>query len=141
MVSQPALRITRVLGMRKGSLASGLSQLYLAFGVSCIVHQYQMFNVTRRDMGEFAFFMSQPVVITLEGVVMRLWLRYARRHQSLVRLETLLGYAWVFFWFSFSLPIYLKGTRDAGIARDAFFKTRPFDFGVSLAERKILREI
>ncbi|KAJ4993156.1 tat pathway signal sequence [Stagonosporopsis vannaccii] len=137
MVSQPARRITRALGLRKGSLASGLSQLYLSFGVSCIVHQYQMFNVTRRDMGEFAFFMSQPVVITLEGAVMRLWMRYVRPSYGVSQFETVSGYAWVFLWFSFSLPIYLKGMRDAGIVRDAFLGTRPFELGVSLADSKL----
>jgi|SRR5690242_5829864 len=136
MVSQPARRIARALGLRKGSLASGLSQLYLAFGVSCIVHQYQMFNVRRQDVGEFAFFMSQPVAITLEGVVMRLWMRYIRPRYQFSKVEAMLGYTWVFLWFSCTLPIYLKGMRDAGIVRDAFVGTGPFDFGISLGATK-----
>jgi hypothetical protein len=135
MVSAPARRITRGLGLQKGSLTSGIAQLFLAFGVSTVVHQYQMFNVTRRDMGEFAFFMSQPVVITLEGVVMWLWRRFVPQSGPRISiLELGFGYAWVFLWFSFSLPIYLKGSRDAGIVRDAFFGTTPFSYGGSLFE-------
>lgn len=134
MVSAPARRITRALGLRKGSLASGLCQLHIAFGVSCIVHQFQMFNVTRRDMGEFAFFMSQSVVISLEGAVVWFWRHYIRPSNRTSQVELMLGYLWVFLWFSFSLPIYLKGSRDAGIVRDAFFGTGPFDFGASLAK-------
>lgn len=134
MVSAPALRITRALGFRRGSLASGLCQVYIAFGFSTLVHQFQMFNVTRRDMGEFAFFMSQPVVISLEGVVIWFWRRYARPSKNASSAEVMVGYVWVFLWFSFSLPIYLKGSRDAGIVRDAFFGTAPFDFGNSLAK-------
>lgn len=135
MVSAPAIRITRALGFRKGSLASALCQLYIAFGVSTVVHQFQMFNVTRRDVGEFAFFMSQPVVITLEGAVMWLWRRYVRRSRSIVQVEVLLGYVWVVFWLSFSLPIYLKGSRDSGIVHDAFIGTAPFDFGTLVGKR------
>ncbi|KAH6613127.1 hypothetical protein C7974DRAFT_405197 [Boeremia exigua] len=136
MVSQPALRITRALGLQKGTIASALSQLFLSFGISCIVHQYQMFNVTRRDMGEFAFFMSQPVAISLEGVGKWLWDRHGTPRSSTARLSTLLGYTWVFLWFSLSLPIYLKGSRDAGIVRDLFFGTTLFDMGGSLARSR-----
>jgi hypothetical protein len=133
MVSAPAVRITRALGLRKGTVASGLCQLYFAFSISTLVHQYQMFNVTRRDMGEFAFFMSQPVAITTEGAVMAFWRRYIcpRPNQMVSTVERLQGYVWVFVWFSYTLPIYLKGSRDAGIIRDAFFGTAPFDYGVS----------
>lgn len=133
MVSAPAVRITRALGISKGSVASGVAQLFLAFGVSTIVHQYQMFNVTRRDMGEFAFFMGQPVVITFEGAATRLWRYFFPQPRSTVsRLELAIAYVWVSLWLSFSLPIYLKGSMDAGIVRDAFFGTAPFDYGVSL---------
>ncbi|KAF3004406.1 hypothetical protein E8E13_010230 [Curvularia kusanoi] len=135
MLSAPAIRITRALGFRKGSLASALCQLYLAFGLSTVVHQFQMFNVTRRDVGEFTFFMSQPVVITLEGAVMWLWRRYVRKSRSVAPVEIMLGYVWVVLWLSSSLPIYLKGSRDAGIVHDAFIGTAPFDFGIWLGQR------
>ena len=132
MISQPALRITRLAGLSKGSLGSRYSQLYLSFLVSCVVHEYQMFSVMRRDMGEFVFFMSQPVAITLEDVVRWLWRQSTSTktpHSSHAHLPRLAGYIWVFLWFSLSLPLYVKGCRDAGIVRDVFFGNRPFDAG------------
>lgn len=134
MVSAPARRITRSHGLRQGKFWSGIAQVFLAFGVSTIVHQYQMFNVTRRDMGEFKFFMSQPVVITFEGIVVRLWGCVARPGAGIKHCEWAMGYVWVFLWFSFSLPIYLKGSRDAGIVRDAFFGTKPYESGAFLVK-------
>ncbi|KAJ8110786.1 hypothetical protein OPT61_g6458 [Boeremia exigua] len=134
MVSQPALRITRMLGLQKGTRASAVSQLFIAFFVSCLVHQYQMFNVTRRDMGEFAFFMSQPVAICFESGVMWLWHRHVKADdERIAALGRICGYAWVFLWFSITLPIYLKGSRDAGIVRDALVGNVPFEFGAHLA--------
>jgi hypothetical protein len=75
------------------------------------------------------------VVIALEGVVIWLWRHFVPQPGPRISLLELgFGYAWVFLWFSFSLPIYLKGSRDAGIVRDAFFGTTPFAYGGSLFE-------
>jgi len=137
MVSQPAARIVRLLGLRKGSLASGLIQLYVPFAISCLVHECQMFMVTRRDMGELVFFMSQPVAITIEGIVqwMAVQVRYrGAGHDNIgPALARYAGYMWVVLWFSFSLPTYVKGCRDAGIVHDAIFGDRPFEAGFRLA--------
>lgn len=95
-----------------------------------------MFNVTRRDMGEFVFFMSQAAAITAEDLVQWLWKRYSSSHKDEIldaRSRSRLGYAWVFIWFSISLPVYVKGCRDAGIVQDVVLESRPFDLGVELA--------
>ena len=140
MVSQPAARIVRLLGLRKGSLASGLLQLYVSFAISCLVHEFQMFMVKRRDMGELVFFMSQPVAITIESVVQRMAVQAPARYRGAGRddigpaLARHAGYIWVVLWFSFSLPTYVKGCRDAGIVHDAIFGYRPFEAGVRLAD-------
>jgi heme exporter protein D len=138
MVSQPAVRIARSLGLRKGSLGSALIQLYLSFAISCLIHEFQIFMVTRRDMGEFAFFMSQPVAITVESLVQRMFSQVRSRGAGPDNTEPALaryaGYIWVAFWFSISLPSYVKGCRDAGIVHDAIFGSRPFEAGVRVAE-------
>jgi hypothetical protein len=136
MLSQPAIRIVRLLGLRKGSLASRYTQLYITFGISCIFHQFQMFNVTRRDMGEFAFFMVQPIAITAEDIVQWTW-RKLRGPTSTARFETLVGYAWVLAWFSFSLQLYVKGLVDAEVIRDWAFARTPLDIGASLTSQVI----
>lgn len=133
MLTQPAIRITRFLGLRKGSVRSRYTQLYITFAISCMVHQFQMFNVTRKDMGNFAFFMSQPVAITAEDVVQWAWRRWRgeRENDANERFEKSIGYTWVFLWFSYCLSIYIKGLRDAHIIRDALLDTEPFKLGSS----------
>jgi hypothetical protein len=137
MVSQPAVRLVRTLGLRKGSLISGYVQLYVAFAISCLVHKFQMFMVTRRDMGELVFFMSQPVAMTIESAVqsvaVQVWSRGAGHDNIRPAFARYAGYIWVVLWFSFSLPIYVKGCRDAGIVHDAIFGGTPFEAGVRLA--------
>ncbi|KNG46361.1 dna-binding protein hexbp [Stemphylium lycopersici] len=137
MVSQPAIRVVRLLGIPKGSLASRYGQLYLSFAFSCLVHEYQMFMVTRKDMGEFVFFMSQPIAITVEDFAQYLWRRLRSRaagsNMSDPASSTYVGYIWVFLWFSIILPVYVKGCRDVGIMRDLFLRGWPFDTGFRLA--------
>ena len=143
MISQPAVRVVRLLGIPKGSLASRYGQLYISFAVSCLVHEYQMFMVTRRDMGEFMFFMSQPIAITVEDLAewlcRRLRPRAAGSNRSDPASCTYVGYVWVFLWFSISLPVYVKGCRDTGIMRDLFLRRWPFDIGVRLANSNFWR--
>ena len=135
MLQQPAIRITRFLRLQKGSIGSRYAQLYISFTISCLYHKFQMFNVTRKDVGEFVFFMSQPVAITTEDFVQRIWskLWYQPQTSSLRRFEKASGYVWVFLWFSYSLPTYVKGIRDSDIIRDVLLETRPFGIGTSLA--------
>jgi hypothetical protein len=132
MLSQPATRITRLLDLRRGSLASRYTQLYITFGISCLFHQFQMFNVTRRDMGEFAFFMSQPVAITAEDFVQWVWRRLRGSGES-GRCEMIVGYVWVCIWFSLSLQLYIKGLVDAEVIRDWVFGATPMEVGEELS--------
>ncbi|KIW04039.1 uncharacterized protein PV09_04861 [Verruconis gallopava] len=132
MFSQPAMRITRALGFRKGTLPSRYMQLYLSFGISCILHQFQMFNVTRRDMGEFNFFMSQAVAITIEDFVRWAWRKLHGSSPSR-RFDLLMGYAWTFTWFSFSLHVYIKGLVAANVIEDWLFGVDPINFGKSMS--------
>lgn len=95
-----------------------------------------MFNVTRKDGGQFAFFMSQPVAITVEDMVQALWSGYLGQRPG--RFSQATGYVWTVGWFSCSLPIYVKGLRDAGIIRDVLFGMWLSDMGSSMG-RALLR--
>ena len=134
MLSQPATRIARLLGLRKGGFASRYTQLYLTFALSCFVHQFQMFNVTRKDMGEFAFFMSQPVAMTVEDFVQWIW-RKARggSSQDWERFEKAVGAMWTMIWFSFSLHLYIRGLVEAEVIRDWLMGYDPLVVGASLS--------
>ncbi|KAF8855219.1 hypothetical protein BDZ45DRAFT_715851 [Acephala macrosclerotiorum] len=136
MLSQPAIRIAKFLRLRKGTLASKYSQLYISFGISCLFHQFQMFNVTRHDTGEFKFFMSQAVAVTAEDLVMWAW-RKLRGRRERKGWEKNAGYIWVFAWFSYSLQLYIKGLRDNDIMYDIIFGLKPLGVGKELGGREV----
>ncbi|KAF2489059.1 hypothetical protein BU16DRAFT_544479 [Lophium mytilinum] len=134
MLQQPAIRFIRLLRLRKGSLASRYSQLYVSFAISCLFHEFQIFNVTRKDSGELAFFMSQPLAITAEDLVQWAWKKWRGQspHNGHVRLHKSIGYIWVFLWFSYCLPMYIKSLRDADIIRDVLLEAWPLEKGSSI---------
>ncbi|KXT15069.1 hypothetical protein AC579_1504 [Pseudocercospora musae] len=82
MLRQSATRLTRFLGLRKGTLMSRYAQLYLTFFFSLMLHWYLIINATRKDGGEFNFFLSQPIIITIEDFVQYCWRRYTGRSRS-----------------------------------------------------------
>jgi hypothetical protein len=132
MVQQPGIRLARLLGFRKGSLASSYLQLYVAFTMSCIYHEANIFHAVRRDIGEFVFFMPQPLAITAEDFVQWCYRQITGRNKDdeLTTFARLCGYLWVFIWFSYSLPPFVKGLRGARIIGDAIVQIWPFDVGI-----------
>ncbi|QIW96627.1 hypothetical protein AMS68_002145 [Peltaster fructicola] len=128
MLSQPALRLTRLLGIRKGSTFSGSAQLFISFGISCFFHQYQMFTTRHSVMHEFSFFMLQPLAITLEDAVLK-WTGGAGPRSHAI------GYAWIVLWFSISLPIYITDLTATGIVTDWVFGAQPLELGVHIVTR------
>lgn len=95
-----------------------------------------MFNVTRRDMGEFVFFMSQPVAILLEDLVQ--WIYKQSSTQPYSGTARFAGYIWVFLWFSITLPYYVKGCRDAGIMQDFIVGNETLDRVVQFVTSSLL---
>jgi hypothetical protein len=135
MLSQPVMRVTRIFGFEKGSLASRYMQLYLIVGLSYLLHHFQMFKVTRRNMGEFAFFMSQPVAITFEDLVLWAWSQVRRdRRPRARRFERAVGFVWTFVWFSLTLHVYIRGLLEAEVARDWTLEDDPLVVGTSLTQ-------
>ena len=115
-VQKPAVRLARLLGLKKGVLASKYLQLFAAFAMSMLVHEWNIFLAVRHDMGEFRFFMSQPLAISLEDFVQWWWQKRVRsgRYDNLDRAARLVGYTWTIGWFSYSLPPFVNGLLSAG---------------------------
>ncbi|KAI1106046.1 hypothetical protein F4804DRAFT_340803 [Jackrogersella minutella] len=113
----PGLRLARSLGLKKGSFGSRYLQLYLTFFISFSVHWWQSFAVTRHDNGEFAFFMSQPVIISIEDLLRWIWHKSVDpgRRRSLARLETLVGYAWTIAAFTLTMQPVMRGWTEIGM--------------------------
>ncbi|GLB07359.1 hypothetical protein AtubIFM57258_002690 [Aspergillus tubingensis] len=137
LLSQPSKRLVRFLRLRKGGLASSYSQLFISFGISCLFHQAQMFNVTRRDMGELAFFMSQPLAIVLEDLVRWAWKKTGISGKS-IYFEKVVGYSWTFVWFSMSLHLYINGLVQARVMKDWLFGYTPLEIGADAKQQLLL---
>ncbi|KAF1945265.1 hypothetical protein EJ02DRAFT_51677 [Clathrospora elynae] len=73
MASQRAIRIIRLLGLRKGTFMPGYMQLYMSFDVSSFVYQLQMFMDAQRH-GRNSVLHVEPVAITTAvDRVQQLW--------------------------------------------------------------------
>jgi hypothetical protein len=92
-----------------------------------------MFNVTRSDMGELAFFMSQPLAIVAEDLVHWAWKKTGVSGKS-VYLEMMVGYGWTLAWFSFSLHLYIDGLVQAHVMKDWLLEYRPLENGASAGQ-------
>jgi len=101
--------------------------------MSCMCHEANIFHAVGRDIGEFVFFMQQPIAITVEDFVQWCFRNVTgcRKDDKLTPFARLIGYVWMFMWFSYSLPPFVKGLRDAGIISDAIIQTWAFDTGVN----------
>ncbi|KAI0010928.1 hypothetical protein F4779DRAFT_260529 [Xylariaceae sp. FL0662B] len=117
VLQQPGIRLARLLGFKKGSIPSRYLQLYLAFYISFCIHWWQQYVITRSDKGEFAFFMMQPVAITIEDFVQWVWgsIMNPKRRQNLHWFELLVGYVWTVAAFTFTLTPYVKGMTGTGV--------------------------
>lgn len=96
-----------------------------------------MFNVTRRDMGELAFFMSQPVAIVAEDLVCWTWRRTPLSRRS-IYLERVVGYCWTFAWFTFSLHLYISGLVQARVVKDWIFGYEPLKIGADASQQLLM---
>ncbi|KAI1379756.1 membrane bound O-acyl transferase family-domain-containing protein [Hypoxylon crocopeplum] len=114
---QPGIRLARLLGLEKGTVASRYLQLYLAFFLSFSTHWWQSYTVSRQDNGELAFFMMQPVIITIEDFLQWVWGKFMgpKRKESLAWLEIYMGYAWTVAAFTLTFRPVMKGWTSIGL--------------------------
>ncbi|KAI1337101.1 membrane bound O-acyl transferase family-domain-containing protein [Xylariaceae sp. FL0016] len=126
---EPSIKLTRFLGLKKGSLGSRYFQLYFVFALSAFYHFWGQFIVSRRDQGEWAFFMTQPLLITLEDFVQWNWAKVVGpvscRSAHLRRFERVVGYVWTFACFSWTLTPHVRNRAGLGAAG----KPAPLELG------------
>jgi hypothetical protein len=96
-----------------------------------------MFNVTRRDMGELTFFMSQPVAIVAEDLVRWAW-KKSRISGKNRHFEKAIGYGWTFVWFSFSLHFYIGGLVEARVIKDWLLGYKPLETGADGGQQLLM---
>lgn len=81
------------------------------------MHEWQIFNAVRRDVGEFRFFIVQPFVITAEDFVQWCWRKYRPLGfpAEWDFVGKIVGYLWTVAWFSYCLPPFVEGLLRVGI--------------------------
>ena len=126
------MRLSRLIGVRKGTTGSSYIQLYTAFTISMLLHKWCMFNAIHGEAGEFRFFMAQPLAITFEDFVQWCWRKsgYSERHPQFAQC---MGYIWAFAWFSYCLPSFVQAQRTVGIMEADFGG----EWAVQLAARHV----
>ena len=101
------------MGLQKGSFGSKYTQLFIGFFLSTLIHGTGAFFACREDTGEARFFMTQPLAILIEDVVIdaATWIGIKGNRFG----WKILGYLWVFSWLSYSLRMYVVGAIGNGI--------------------------
>ena len=106
--------MARNLNFEPGSRLSSYTQLYVGFAVSGLAHMLGDAMVGMQYLGtSFPFFLAQAVAITVEDAVIGLARRAGIAPPSY--LTRVVGYAWVFIWFSISAPWLLNWQIAAGL--------------------------
>ena len=85
----------------------------MAFFVSALIHELGALNISRRDLGELRFFLSQAVAITFEDIVIAAAKKLSYRDGRWV--GRVVGYFWVFAWLSYSLRGWVGGGVMGGL--------------------------
>ena len=104
--------VVDLLGIHRGTNASSYIQLWLAFGISGMMHALQMrmfpaprsMKVNDKMVGMGLFFFCQAAAITVEDFVQWAWRQVGGRMKESNGLRTLVGYAWVTLSFWYSIP-------------------------------------
>ena len=101
--------VTKQLRLPKNIFTSRF-KLFFAFFLSGIIHHSGEYVIHQRWTGHsMEFFLLQAVAITCEGVI--IWLAARAGFSSKPNcFFKIMGFVWVFAWFSYSLPMWLDET-------------------------------
>ncbi|TFK66742.1 hypothetical protein BDN72DRAFT_961526 [Pluteus cervinus] len=116
---------TRMLGLKPRTSASSYTQLYVAFALSAAIHSLggdRMLGLEYLGCS-VPFFMSQAIAITFEDMVIAVVQR--RGVKVPPTLAHLVGYIWVFVWFSVSMPWLLDLWLRAGCGLSELLPVQP----------------
>ncbi|KAJ3830664.1 membrane bound O-acyl transferase family-domain-containing protein [Lentinula raphanica] len=116
--------VCRQLGFKPGTWLSSYTQLYVAFFISAILHCFGDAMVGPAYLGaSFPFFVYQACGITFEDIMIHIFKRMGV--QGTPRINKTIGYIWVAFWMTFSLPWYIDWAVNAGLGRSEVLPFSP----------------
>jgi hypothetical protein len=100
--------------LRKGSIPSRYTKLYIGFLMSATMHAFGGMVAAHKDTGDFRFFIMQAFAITAEDIVIAIAKKLGYRGSQLGKV---VGYLWVVAWFTWSLRDWTAGKIDIGSYR------------------------
>ena len=101
--------------------------------VSGLMHAGGDVMVGAQNLGaSLPFFLVQPVAISLEIAVIGIAWQADYTHSNIW--TRLLGYTWVFLWFSISFPLYMNWAIYAGLGHSEIFPISPVRSTISILE-------
>ncbi|KAI1786758.1 membrane bound O-acyl transferase family-domain-containing protein [Ganoderma leucocontextum] len=123
--------VASALGFKKGSNASSYTQLYTAFFLSGLFHCFGDLAVGAGFGKSMPFFLANAAAITFEDAVIAVarHLGVGSHHESTAKTQgkekegplrrwvRILGYAWVFVWFSYSLRLFVWWAIPFGMGK------------------------
>ena len=90
-------------------------KLFLAFFLSGFIHQSSEYIIYQKWSGHaLEFFLLQAVAITFEDIIISLAARAGLSSKPNLFYK-LIGFVWIFAWFSYSLPLLLDSMIHAGV--------------------------
>jgi Membrane bound O-acyl transferase family len=111
-VTSHANFIAKQLGLPKNILTTRF-KLFIAFFLSGLIHHAGEYVIRQRWTGHsMEFFLMQAVAITCEDVIIALAERAGFSSKSI----RLMGFVWVFVWFTYSLPLWLDETMGIWVS-------------------------
>ena len=111
VVTDHADFITKQLRLPKNIFTSRF-KLFIAFFLSGLIHHAGEYVIHQRWTGHsMEFFLLQAVAITCEDVIIKLAARagFSSKPNCFFKI---MGFLWVFAWFTYSLPMWLDETID-----------------------------
>lgn len=95
----------KVFRLQRGSIPSGIVQLFTAFIISGFIHQMADYSMLGNlfEGGSFKFFILQPFAILFEETV--IYLAGKMQINPCPTVSRCIGYLWVVSWFTFCVPI------------------------------------
>ncbi|KAL3421640.1 tat pathway signal sequence [Phlyctema vagabunda] len=95
-------QVKRLLGLKTGGFASRYTQIGVAFVVSGLMHHLGAVKNRWDDGGthQMLYFLMQPLAYIFEDLVISIGKQRGIKSSPVVKV---IGYAWVFAWFSFSM--------------------------------------
>ena len=126
--------LAKALGAQPSSSLSSYTQLYTAFILSGLIHCLGDAMVRTDYFGaSFLFFFIQAVAITVEDAIIAAAGK-AGSSASPSPVMRAIGYAWVWCWFAYSVPLMVDLQVAAGLAKSEMLPVSPIRFVLQALE-------